>query len=384
MPIMPQGPARRSARAATDFAPQVHREFFSADPPNAALASLASTGDTPGTKPGEGFAETHQQTGFTLQGNSMIRRLCLAFAMATACLTASAKPVPLPMPLAEDLPIEIVMVQNELAVDVPDTASAMGAQFGLIGALVASGIQNGQVKDAENRVAPIRDLLIDYRFSALVEAALRAKLASEGISPRPAITVMKTQWDAAEAQQNKQDMPLHAMVITPRYSIDAAFTRLSVTMTTQVVDRTIKSNGKVKTAYRFTRAYAFHFPMTLMHGTADDYARRWTDLGKARLAAMLDQGVAQSTDMLVYDFSPAGRATWDQKIKREHAMINGTKYAGVAVRQTPEWVWMRLGNGAAQTLQGYQPVNETAAPEATAAAASAAAPADTTSASGSN
>lgn len=308
----------------------------------------------------------------------MIRRLCLAFAMATVCLTVSAKPVPLPMPLAQDLPVEIVMIQNELAVDVPDTANAAGAQFGLIGALVGAGIQNAQVKAAEERVAPLRDLLIEYRFGALVEAALRAKLASEGISPRPAITVMQTQWDAAEAQQNKQAMPLHAMVITPRYSIDAGFTRLSVTMTTQVVDRTIKPNGKVKTAYRFTRAYAFHFPMTLMHGTADDYMRRWAGMGKARLAAMLDQGVAQSTDMLVYDFSAAGRAAWEQKIKREHVMLLGADYAGVAVRQSPEWVWMRRGKGAGQTLQGYQPVTEAAA----ATSASATSSADTANASG--
>ena len=294
----------------------------------------------------------------------MIRRLCLAFAMATVCLTVSAKPVPLPMPLAQDLPVEIVMIQNELAVDVPNTASAMGAQFGLIGSLVGAGIQNAQVKNAEERVAPIRDLLIEYRFNALVEAALRAKLASEGISPRPAITVMKTQWDAAEAQQNKQDIPLHAMVITPRYSIDAGFSRLSVTLTTQVVDRTIKPNGKIKTAYRFTRAYAFHFPITPMPGNADDFALRWVGMGKTQLAALLDQGVAQSTDMLVYDFSAAGRAAWDQKIKRQNVMVNGTNYAGLAVRQSPEWVWMRSGKGFAQTLQGYQPVIEATAPQA--------------------
>lgn len=315
----------------------------------------------------------------------MIRRLCLAFAMATACLSASAKPVPLPTPLAQDLPVEIVMIQNELAVDVPNTASAAGAQFGLIGALVGASIQNAQVKAAEERVAPIRDLLIEYRFNELVEAALRAKLASEGISPRPAITVMKTQWDAAEAQQNKQDMPLHAMVITPRYAIDSGFTRLSVTLTTQVVDRTIKPNGKVKTAYRFTRAYAFHFPITPMPGTADDYVGRWTAMGKTRLAALLDQGVAQSTDMLVYDFSDAGRSAWDQKIKREQVMVNGSNYAGVAVRQSPEWVWMRLGKGFAQTLQGYQPVTDADAPtQAAAPAVSTAvtAPAETASAPG--
>jgi hypothetical protein len=286
----------------------------------------------------------------------MIRRFCLAIGMAALCFNVSAKPKPLPMPLAQDLPVEVVMSQHELAVDVPETASAMGAQFGLIGALIGSAVQNSQVKKAEERVVPIRDQLLAYRFNERVEAALRARLASEGVSPNPAIKVLQTPWDAADAQQNKQDMPLHAMVITPRYSIDAAFGTLSVSMQTQIVDRTVKPNGKVKTKYLFSRNYAFRFP--LMGALGEDNPQRWAGMGSAGLSALLDQGVDQAADMLVYDFSAAGRAEWDQKIKRETAAVKGVEYRGRAVRQGADWVWVRTGgNMYIATLQGYQPTD---------------------------
>lgn len=295
----------------------------------------------------------------------MIRRFCLAIGMAALCFNVSAKTKPLPMPLAPELPVEIVMNQHELAVDVPETASAMGAQFGLIGALIGSAVQNSQVKKAEERAAPIRDQLLAYRFNGNVEAALRARLASEGVSPHPVIKVMQTPWDAADAVQNKQDMPLHAMVITPRYSVDAGFGTLSVAMQAQLVDRTVKPNGKVKTRILFSRNYAFRFP--LMGALGEDNPQRWAGLGAAGLAALLDQGINQSVDMLVYDFSPAGRAEWDQKIKRETATIKGVEYRGRDVRHGEDWVWVRTGgNMFIATLQGYQPTN--AAPAAVAPA----------------
>ena len=79
----------------------------------------------------------------------MIRRVCLAVVLAVLSVGVSAKQKPLPMPLAPALPVEVVLNQHELAVDVPNTAAAMGGQFGLLGALIGSGIQNAQVKNAE-------------------------------------------------------------------------------------------------------------------------------------------------------------------------------------------------------------------------------------------
>jgi len=306
----------------------------------------------------------------------MIRRIWLAIGLAALCFNVSAKPAPLPIPLAQELPVEVVLNQHELAVEVPATASAVGMQFGLIGALVGSAVQNAQVKKAEERVVPIRNALLDYRFNERVEAALRAKLASEGLSPNPTIKVMATPWDAVDAQQSKQDMPLHALVIVPHYAIDYDFNTLSVSLLAQLVDRTVKPNGKVKTKFLFSRNYAFRFPLAGALG--DDNPQRWAGMGAQRLGALLDQGVNQATDMLVHDFSPAGRADREQKIKRETATVKGMSYPGRAVRQSDEWVWVRTGNGMFATLQGYQPVDPSATPAASAdaaAAASASAPA---------
>jgi hypothetical protein len=293
----------------------------------------------------------------------MIRRICLAFAMALLCVNVSAKQKPLPMPLAEALPVEVVLNQHELAVDVPNTAGAVGGQFGLIGMLIASGIQNVQVKNAEERVVPLRNALLDYHFNEHLEAVLRERLASDGLSPAPVITVLQTPWDAVEAQQNKQDMPLHAMVIYPRYSVDSGLTTLSVSLNVSIVDRTVKPSGKIKTRYAFSRNYGFHFPLL---GDSEDNAKRWTDIGSARLSGLLDQGIAQATDMLVYDFSTEGRALWEQKIKRESATVKGISYPGRAVRQTADWAWMRNTG----SLQGYAPVSAAdPVPPATAIAA---------------
>lgn len=303
----------------------------------------------------------------------MFRHLCLAFGLAALCFNVSAKQKPLPMPLAQDLPVEIVLNQQELAVDVPATAAAMGMQFGLIGALIGSGIQNAQVKSAEARVVPIRDQLIAYRFNERLEAALRAKLASEGLSPNPAITVLQTPWDAVDAQ-NAQTVPLQALVIVPRYSIDSGFNQLAVRLTAQLVDRKIKPNGKIKSAYRLNRTYSFNFP--LAESEADDNLPRWTAMGAARLAGLLDEGIAQTTDMLVHDFSAAGRAEREQPTKRKSVTVKGQEFSGLAVRQTPDWAWVRVGKGWMQTLQGYQPVSER--DTAVAVAASTASPAPAT------
>jgi hypothetical protein len=89
---------------------------------------------------------------------------------------------------------------------------------------------------------------------------------------------------------------------------------------------------------------------------------------------VLDEGIAQATDMLVYDFSSEGRAQWDQKFKHESATVKGISYAGHAVRQGPDWAWMRSTVGfGIPVFQGYHPVSAAdpapiAAPVATAPA----------------
>lgn len=288
----------------------------------------------------------------------MLKRMFLAMGMALSCLCATAKPVDLPTPLAQELPVELVFSQQELGVEVPQTASAVGMQFGLIGAIVGSAVQNSQAKKAEARVVPLRDLLVRYHFNQRMEAVVRARLASEGLSPNPRLTVRETAWD--EAQANAQPASLHALVLAPHYAMDYDFQVLGVSLATSYVERTPKSDGKYKTKVLFSRTYRFDFPMAAVPAEGEDMVRRWSVLGSDGLSRLLDEGIAQAVDMLVYDFSPAGRAQWEQVGKGQFAEAAGQSFPGMQVRQGLGWVWVRKGKGRMQSLAGHQPLDATA------------------------
>lgn len=288
----------------------------------------------------------------------MLQRLCLALGLVFACFSVDARTVELPTPVARELPVELVLNQQEMAVEVPQTASAVGMQFGLIGALIGSAVQNSQAKKAEARVVPLRDLLVRYRFNERLEEAVRAKLASDGLSPHPQLTVRQTPWD--EAQANAHPAAMQALVLTPHYAMTYDFQRLGVTLTASVVQRTPKSNGKYRTKALFNRVYAFDFPMTVPPAQGEDMVQRWARIGADGLSRLLDQGIAQTTDMLAFDFSAEGRSQWEQAGKGQSAQVVGQRYSGMQVRQGPGWVWVRSGKGWAQSLAGHQPLDANA------------------------
>jgi len=283
----------------------------------------------------------------------LIRSFFLLFALSLSSPSFAAKPISLPMPLAEELQVEMVESQQEIAVVVPTTATDVGMQYGLIGLLIGSAIQNSQVKNAEEKIVPLRNLLLEYPFNQKMAAALRAKLAAEGISPSPVLTVMATPWEAHDAQQSAT-LPLQAMVLVPGYAMDNGFSQMTVSLRASVVDRAVRRDGKVKTAARFSRLYSFHYP--LQGARSEDEVQDWIKFGTDGIAQLLDQGIDQVTDMLVQDFSAEGRATWNIKPRKQSAVVNGNVYAGMPVRQGDGWAWVRNGKGWMQSLQGFQPL----------------------------
>ncbi len=69
---------------------------------------------------------------------------------------------------------------------------------------------------------------------------------------------------------------------------------------------------------------------------------------------MLDEGVRQSVDMLVFDFSAEGRAQWENYDRKASVRLAGRTYPGLKVREAPEWVWTRVGKGWMQALNGHR------------------------------
>ncbi|KGQ19744.1 hypothetical protein LF41_2686 [Lysobacter dokdonensis DS-58] len=286
----------------------------------------------------------------------MLARVCLAFGLAVSSFAVFAGGIPfITKPVAPDLVVEVSQPQQEIAVDVPESnAGAAGMQFGLLGALVGSvvesAIENSAAKKAESTVAPIRDVLIGYDFNARLEAQLRAKLPSEGLSNAPQFLFLSP---AALAERAEKNAPraAKALVLTPRYAMDNTLATLSVSITAQVIERDVSPRGKFRDFVRFTRVYKFNMPLD---AASETNAKQWVDLGKPTLTALLDQGIAQSIDMLVFDFSDAGRAQWEQPNRGMETTLKGRRYHGMTLKSEPDFVWARTGKKLAQTIQGYQ------------------------------
>lgn len=289
--------------------------------------------------------------------------LCLSFTASAAKLEA------LPMPVAQELPVELVMSQQEVAIDVPNTASAVGGQFGLLGALIGSAVQNSQGKTAEKRVADLRNLLLDYRFNERMEPALRAALAREGFSPAAQIEVRATPWDAASATA-AETLPRDVLVIVPRYAFTHTLDGLGVYLDVSYVHRERKKDGKGKQDIRFSRKYAYQYAVADLPTEEGAIDRRWLGMGRPAVEALIDHAVAQSAELLAYDFSAAGRAEAAAKVKNDAITFSGRTYNGRSVRSTADFVWVRTGPAKAQSLSGYESLN--AARMTTAAAAQAA------------
>lgn len=297
------------------------------------------------------------------------------------------------MPVGEQLPVEVVLNQQEIGVDVNTTgAMVTGAVIGgLVGGLIASGIANAQVKAAEERITPLRDQIISYDFNQRMEAALKAGLASEGISTAPIVTRVTTPWQMLRGDEARA-LPARAMVITPRYAIDAHFTTLKVSLQVQIVDRTVKSNGKPKGKVVFFRTYTF--TSRIDDVDPDKNLQQWLALGGEDMMMLLDQGVRQVVDMVVFDFSAAGRAQWDVRPSSNPVRIGNNFVKGVmVVREAETYMWTRSGHKwmnfegaqridveayrAARAARATQPAAVAVTPAAEAPAAEAAADAAT-------
>ena len=301
----------------------------------------------------------------------MFRRILVAVALVAACSNVSArKPAIPPTPVAQALPVELIRAQNEIGVQVPETAANVGMQFGLVGALIGSAVQNQQAKNAEARIVPLRNLLVEYRFNEKMEQALRERLPSAGLSPEPQLSVRAMRADA-EAGATLDSMPAEALVLVPRVAMDYDFGQLTVYLAADLTKRTAKSNGVVKANSQLFRSYSYSFPMHV--GIPAQRDAKWVELGGERIAALLDQAAAQLADMVVYDFSAEGRAAWQGKVgNKDFVRVNDVGFAGRPIRQGDDWAWVHVGRGWL-TIRGYHPI--VASTFAAAAPAAAEAPA---------
>lgn len=251
------------------------------------------------------------------------------------------------MPLGHHFPVDVVFDQQEISVDVLDGNFPKPATGGLLGEWF------------EKHAATLRALLISYPFRGRMEEAIRAKVPSAGLSPEPVFTFQTATLEAIDVQSEHQ-LASQALALTPHYAFNTRFTEMTVRITAWLLQRSFKPDGKTNVRVAFRHIYAFHVLLP-NGGRGVPNGEAWVALGGPRLMELLDEGVQQSVDMLVFDFSEEGRAQWNTYERGAHSTLNGHKYKGTFLRGTSEWVWTRFGEGMAMSLNGYQ-IAEASAP----------------------
>ncbi len=276
----------------------------------------------------------------------MFDRIALFVVLFAASFAATAaKSASLPMPLGERLPVELVLGQQRLIVEIADNTGLAIAMGPLIPGLI-DGISASR---AEARIAPLLDDLASYRFDDRFEAELRRRLASESISPDPQLVILPMHREQLGTLMG--DAPTYALVITPRYAMSQSFDRMYVQIAVQLVDRTMKGKGKFSSRVRAARVYRFSH--LLKEAGVKENVAAWHSLSSGELAGLLDESMRHVIDMMVYDFSADGRAGWDANVRLGRARHNDRLYGGLEVRRGDEWIWLRSGAPAERIQQQW-------------------------------
>ncbi|WGM38959.1 hypothetical protein [Caulobacter sp. NIBR1757] len=248
--------------------------------------------------------------------------LACAVTLAGASLSACVTPVPFKVPLATGArdaitSTEVVapVKQSEIYVYVAPVST--GGQGGLIGALVAAGIDAASTEAAQKAVQPARDSIVDYDFDARLKADLQTQLSGVSFLKVDGVRVSK---DAFQPGLDKAiaDSKASAVLITVadyQFSTDAA--SVTVTLAADLYANsaaltpfkpTATANAKVPSyggnaIYRNTFTYSQLLPAPTT--VRDTNIRMWAaDNGKA-IREALDAGSAAVAGKLATDIQRA-------------------------------------------------------------------------------
>jgi hypothetical protein len=290
-------------------------------------------------------------------------RILLA-ALALLSLSPAFAKEQVPFHLGTTLPIDIVLTQTQLAVELPDQGAG---RLDVTDAL-AWVIVDAQLDRARQRALPLRDVLSSYDFGGSLEKALRARLPADGLATAPEIA-------AVHGARFSQAPEGGALLLYPTLVASRNFERITVRMTAIYLYRTVDKKGRESRNARFGRDYSYALVLPHASGnSASEDAKRWAGLGAAELTALLDKAAGEVVEMLAYDFSPAGRLEFEKPMAGDATTrFAGKEYGARALRRTDRSIWLRYGKASDRKIEGLFLVGDR--PELTAPAPAAALPA---------
>jgi len=236
--------------------------------------------------------------------------------MAIGC----AKPTR--VPLKEDLRASINstktvagFTQQEIGTSIQSAQGASAGQFGLIGALVESGIDNSRTKAAEGAVGPVRNALLGYDPGKALGEALKKELTpvvwlksgAVEVQSMGDVTVMTTWLDKCESNV--------LLVVRPEYRLTPKFDGVMVTAKVSLHPKT-SPLAEAKHPYGTLPGVIYSNEFTTTYTLSDwpspapkelaDAAKLWTLDNASKGRALLDSAMAEIAQMIAWDLEQPG------------------------------------------------------------------------------
>ena len=271
-------------------------------------------------------------------------------------------------PLKQTFPesARIVPEGRHMIVSVPQSEinpainqSVMGAAgFGLIGALVDTGVNQSRTKTAEAAIIPVRDALTDYKFDQ------KALSTSDELSLSVDwLTVKKTEVNkdvsnarfssALDASASQQ-----LVSITYDYVLGPEFRTLTVGSNVAVLSKKLPANGKkedralLKNA-DFSRMFTCIVPLPAATDEIDENASKWSANGGALTEQSLDKALAKLAVMMKKGFELTPQQ--EQALKSAKNAKVGT-YLGKVIQRDEEGTLLLTPFGQFQYIYGSFPL----------------------------
>ncbi|MDB5471171.1 MAG: hypothetical protein JWR84_2731 [Caulobacter sp.] len=245
-----------------------------------------------------------------------------ALTLGAATLSACVTPVPFKLPLATGArdaitSTEVVAPIKQSEIYVYVTPVSTGGQGGLIGALVAAGIDAASTEAAQKAVQPARDSVVDYDFDARLKADLQTSLSGVSFLKVDGVRVTKDAFQPGLDKAVTGSKASAVLITVADYQFSTDASSLSVTLSADLFANSAAlapfkpaatANAKIvayggNSIYRNTFSYQHILPAPTTNRDAN--IRMWAaDNGKA-IRDALDAGSAAVAGKLATDIQRA-------------------------------------------------------------------------------
>lgn len=275
-----------------------------------------------------------------------------AFLSAT---TAHAKnPKDLPTPIVSSVPMELRIIQQEIYVEVPNNGAGAAIVIGgVLGVLAGAAINKATVAGAEKRVADIRNQLIDYNFQQRFDAAFREKANLTSLHQNQEIKLFHTTY-AADANDKTASIGKNVLVIQPSYLINNKFDQVSVRIAVWLMDREIKSNGKIKTTVTNMRNFKYVVLLDSNEkANKTETAKAVAELGTEQLVMMIDRSIDGAIELFNLSMTADVKAKLAKGGKVRLYEVLGEQVRGTIIAKTSASHDVFFQRGSPQSINGF-------------------------------